>query len=187
MITTPQVQVLELIKPYEDMVRDLFKVGKELGNEYGNLMHAAIGMAGEAGELFVAKDRGNIMEECGDMEFYFQAALMVGPVFEKEDGGMPPFPLTAAIHMLTVNSLELLDVVKKGWVYNKKLDIKRYSTHMHVQRHCLNVLYHHLGVDRNAVIWLNQQKLIGPNGRYPDGRYSDAAAQARADKGGAQH
>lgn len=66
--------------PYHKMVASLFK---EMGKPSDNIMHAAVGISGEAGELLDAVkkmwaynkplDRANVIEELGDIEFYLQA------------------------------------------------------------------------------------------------------------------
>ena len=69
---------------HDDMVRDLAKPGADvLGDmsaEKAALLHAAVGVAGEAGELLDAikkhaiygkpLDLDNVVEELGDIEFY---------------------------------------------------------------------------------------------------------------------
>jgi NTP pyrophosphatase (non-canonical NTP hydrolase) len=65
---------------YSDFVKALFK---EMGSPTLNLLHAAVGISGEAGELLDAVkkhwayekplDRANVVEELGDLEFYMQA------------------------------------------------------------------------------------------------------------------
>jgi len=184
---------LEFIKPYDHMVRDLFKVGKELGNQYGDSMHATIGIVGECGELFMALGKGQTLEEMGDVEFYMEAFLQRTPgISSREDLeqrtiGLPAVPMPSLQTAPLVNATELLDAVKKGWVYNKDLDMNRIEQCWIIQRHYMDLLYHYTGIPRAVAMHANQMKLIGPKGRYPDGRYSDKAAQDRADKNGAQH
>ena len=70
------------LKPYGEMVTSLFKTDG-LNNAADGMMHAAIGVAGEAGELLDAVkkvwaygkplDRANAVEELGDLEFYMEA------------------------------------------------------------------------------------------------------------------
>lgn len=67
--------VHNLIKPGEDII-------KSLTPEKANLLHMAVGVAGEAGELLDAVkkhvvyekeiDLENVIEELGDLEFYMQ-------------------------------------------------------------------------------------------------------------------
>ncbi len=71
---------------YSDMVKSLAKPGEQILNEIDpsqmHLMHMAIGVSGEAGELLDAVkkssiyqktiDRENVIEELGDIEFYLE-------------------------------------------------------------------------------------------------------------------
>jgi NTP pyrophosphatase (non-canonical NTP hydrolase) len=72
---------------YSEFVAALVKPGelirKEMTNEQAHLMHMAIGLAGEVGELLDAikknviyrkpLDRENVVEELGDIGFYLTA------------------------------------------------------------------------------------------------------------------
>lgn len=178
------VAQLPLLQPYPLMVGQLFKVGKELGNQHGNSMHAAIGIAGEASELFMSIGRNHMVEECGDIEFYLEALIqnVDGIEAHLQPQLLPVMGLAAVLNALMVSGGELIDAVKKGWVYNKPLDLDAIGTHITMVRHALDCLYSYMGVTQHLILFINQQKLIGPNGRYPLGVYSDAAAQARADK-----
>ena len=75
---------------YDKFVLGLFKPGTR--NE--ELMHAALGVCGEAGELGDAikkqvvynkpTDRANIVEELGDLQFYMQAIMnLYGITYEE--------------------------------------------------------------------------------------------------------
>lgn len=71
---------------YADMVKSLAKSGEkiasELTGEDAHLIHMAIGISGESGELLDAikkravyrkeLDRENVIEELGDLEFYME-------------------------------------------------------------------------------------------------------------------
>lgn len=71
---------------YEDMVRNLKKPGRDIAAtitaNQADMMHMAIGIAGEAGELLDAvkrhviynklMDYGNLIEEMGDLEFFLE-------------------------------------------------------------------------------------------------------------------
>lgn len=71
---------------HAEMVRGLSKPGEQILNEMtseqAELLHMAVGVAGEAGELLDAVkkfaiyqksiDAENIMEELGDLEFYLE-------------------------------------------------------------------------------------------------------------------
>lgn len=76
----------QLDKDHADMVKALVKPGQEVINgldpRLANLLHMAVGVAGEAGELLdqIKKasiygkpvDVKNVIEELGDLEFYMQ-------------------------------------------------------------------------------------------------------------------
>ena len=71
---------------HDDMVRVLAKSGDviaaEMTGEDAHLMHMAVGISGESGELLDAikkqviyrkpLDRDNVIEELGDLEFYME-------------------------------------------------------------------------------------------------------------------
>lgn len=70
----------EVLRSYEHFVCELVK---ELGSDTFNILHAAVGISGEAGELLDAVkkhwayskplDVDNVIEELGDLEFYMAA------------------------------------------------------------------------------------------------------------------
>lgn len=98
------------------------RLAKPMGSEVENLLHGAVGVAGEAGEL--------------------------------------------------------LDAVKKAWVYNKPLDRENVVEELGDICWYLQLIQNTLGITDEEIMSHNGRKL---NKRYTDG-YSDAAAQARADK-----
>ena len=73
---------------------------------------------------------------------------------------------------------ELLDAVKKHVVYNRPLDHQNVIEELGDLEFYLESLRHGLGISREEVLAHNVAKL---SVRYERG-YSDAAAQARADK-----
>ena len=75
------------MKPsFSDMVENLAKSGKQIAAEMtpqdAHILHMAVGICGEAGELIDAikkaviyrklLDRANVIEELGDIEFYLE-------------------------------------------------------------------------------------------------------------------
>lgn len=74
-----------LFAGYSEFVSDKFAPGEALTPEQAAILHAALGVAGEAGELVDAikkhvfykrpLDVNNVIEECGDILFYIQALL----------------------------------------------------------------------------------------------------------------
>ncbi len=73
---------------------------------------------------------------------------------------------------------ELLDAVKKAVIYNKPLDRENVIEELGDLEFYMAQLRQRLGVTRTQTLAANMAKL---SKRYADG-YSDAAAQARADK-----
>jgi len=71
---------------FEDMVKGLAKSGEKIADEItgddAHLLHMAVGVSGESGELLDAVkkrviyrkelDRENVVEELGDLEFYME-------------------------------------------------------------------------------------------------------------------
>lgn len=120
LLTSPVVMVRGKMISYADFVGRLFKV---MSTHPDSMMHAAVGVAGEAGEL--------------------------------------------------------ADAIKKVWVYGKTLDRVNVVEELGDLRFYMQALQLLLGITDAEVIGHNAAKL---EARYPDGHYTDAAAQARADK-----
>lgn len=173
---------------YDQMVRNLFK---PMGSKEASFLHAAIGISGECGELLVASSIENIVEELGDIEFYVEAGYQVlggrrTPLADSlEVAGSDPCMhqvLGTVTIALSSTSARLLDLAKKGWVYNKPMDENveralRYEL-MRIEL-MMEQLREMIGVRRPDVLGANQGKL---GKRYPEGVYTDQAAQTRADK-----
>jgi NTP pyrophosphatase (non-canonical NTP hydrolase) len=77
---------------------------------------------------------------------------------------------------------ELVDAIKKAVIYNKPLDRANVVEELGDIEFYLEGLRQGLGISRAEVLEANMSKL---SRRYQDG-YSDAAAQARADKEGGE-
>lgn len=97
-------------------------------------------------------------------------------IFVKRDEGFDGI-LHAAIGIAGEGG-ELLDSVKKTWVYGKPLDEANLIEELGDLEFYMQALRTRLGVTRAYVLSANMNKL---NIRYPKG-YSDKAAQERADK-----
>ena len=74
---------------------------------------------------------------------------------------------------------ELIDAIKKATIYNKPLDVPNVIEELGDLEFYLAGLRTHLGITRNETLEANMKKL---EKRYSAGRYSDKAAQLRADK-----
>jgi len=83
---------------HEELVRNLVKDGNDIANEMtaetAHLLHMAVGISGESGELLdaikkhviynKALDVDNVREELGDLYFYMQGIINSMP-FSKDD------------------------------------------------------------------------------------------------------
>ena len=180
-------------RPFPEMVLALFK-GMNNPAEY--LMHATIGIAGEVGEIIdaIASPDGDLLEELGDFRFYVEAVFQpFGWSMESFEGvKLPGINVNCNNRNslgrtgLVIESAAMLDIAKKVWVYNKELDVQALFDHTAVLLHFYRrMLAAYLYTDEQ-VMEANQIKLcIGTAtkpARYPQGVYTDAAAQARADK-----
>lgn len=184
---------------YEDMVRKLFKQG--LPGNHADLLHAAIGMAGESGELHAATDRKNVLEELGDLTFYAVAArlylapcmlkMITPPLSGWDDYPPVPVPLSVAMDRLHVATSEFLDQSKKLWIYNRDIWGKNTADNLCDSlaeiESCIVCIERHYGFTKADTHLANKIKLLGTpeqKGRYASGEYSDEQALARADKTG---
>lgn len=189
---------------YPEMIFKLFKrTGYDSGSEA--LMHASVGIVGESVELMFSDSAENMVEEFGDLEFYVEAAVQSvsdmlnaqGTIGTAIDSHLvrEKFDLLVVEHMtqveeVTISDLvyfsnEVLDIAKKLWVYKKPLlevQDKLIDSLANLKAHML-ALYADTHLSEEIVRGMNQDKLVySENARFKDAAYSDAAAQARADK-----
>lgn len=165
--------------PYGDMVRNLFKL---MGSTEADLMHAAVGMCGEAAELLEADTRANVIEELGDFEFYLEALRQHSGLSRHgvlHPGDALPVSLALVGPMLCVHAGRVLDLVKKSWVYGKVLDRAKLAYELAHIEVSLAGYRNLMDAPRELVLAQNQTKLAI---RYPDGVYTDLHAQQRLDK-----
>jgi hypothetical protein len=200
-MTDPEINPVQPdFPPFFVMVNKLFKGTPDhtYQVQFGNLVHAAIGIVGETIELRFADSETNMMEELGDLEFYIEAAIQqveqLVPEFidvYSDTNRFSEMVLSTHTNTEEVKDLMLLsanvflDVSKKLWVYNKPLDeglIVKLVTALGNVKGTVRKYEDLVGYTWGYIQNLNQEKLIGVNGRYKSGFYSDAAAQAREDK-----
>jgi hypothetical protein len=175
---------------FEQMVKDLFKVMEGPG---AAMLHAAIGIAGETGELRQALTRKNQLEESSDIEFYIEAMWQQMPLTrETASQEYPPYCLCLrtvdagnALDHIHVEACEILDHAKKVWVYGSGDRSEHIMPHLLALSFYMGQYYELIGVTREDILRINQDKLLGNEkiaGRYATGKYSDEQALARADK-----
>lgn len=175
---------------YSDMVRNLFK---RMPGHGAAMLHAAVGIAGESGELRAGHDRKNLIEECGDIEFYIEAAWQSTIAMNYADGmellrmnkDNRAFAkaLPEAIDNVHTLGCDILDHAKKVWVYEDGNRDEKIAPLLVALQHNLSVIYEFIGTDSAKVQDANMAKLLtGKNARYASGTYSNDQALARADK-----
>lgn len=179
---------------FRQMVADLFK---QMPGHGAAMMHAAIGIAGEATEISCADTRKNLFEECGDMEFYIEAAwqsmkLVVNQsvrditvLAASEDSRIVNVNIFNVFTHINSLSGDILDHAKKIWVYEDGNRDQVIAKLLVALEYNLAKLYEFMGITRDEIHVINQDKLLGnPKvaGRYASGKYSNEQALARADK-----
>lgn len=179
-----EVKAVVQTETFEAMVSRLFK---NMDRPASTNIHAAVGISGEVAEFFNAvlnSDQENIPEELGDMRFYMQALMTTfgWTAEEFQVAEFVPPHHRSVIYTLVIQAGEVLDLLKKAWVYNKVIDLdllkmefgRLYGAYFdQVRSH---------GYTEADIQAKNMYKLsTGPKARYPLG-YTDAAAIARADK-----
>jgi len=83
------------------------------------------------------------------------------------------------VMLLAGESGELVDAIKRHTIYGKDLDYMNVLEELGDIEFALEAIRAALNINREEVLAMNADKLMT---RYPDGRYSNADAQARADK-----
>lgn len=189
-----------IIHQHKEMVLRLGKPGAAilatLTPEDCNLVHMGGCLMGEAAELYEAcwtnmhPDKNHIIEEFGDFEFYMVACKSAIGI---ERGTADWVNAQVESHQVAVAEPHLIqlmvlggnfwDVVKRVTVYRKPIEQARAEDilrKMEVHLHCLYSFY---DLRMEDVLQANFTKLADKDkGRYREGSYSDAAAQARRDK-----
>lgn len=148
-----------------------------------NLVHSAMGLLGECVEYREATLPSHILEENGDLEFYYEHAyqsVQKAGMLKTVSIGRDEFRIIErdAEHWITHWCAEYHDFAKKAFIYNKPLETLDFSGCLVRIQLCLNVLANKIRMTREQVQEHNRSKL---EERYPTS-YSDQAAQARADK-----
>lgn len=183
-----EISVASLNGAFAQMVEDLVKDGEEirlsLTAKKCDLLHMAVGVAGEASELTEAvyiADIKNVIEECGDIEFYMQRLnVLTGGLLLREEKA------DARVDALTCVNIEagqVLDVVKKHVIYNKESAFDLIAPALQKLANALDQFYGCTYATKQQAMEHCLNKLLkGENARYAAGTYSDEAAATRSDK-----
>lgn len=163
---------------YAKLVSELKKPGllicEEMTPFKADLLHMAIGIMGEVVELQEAKSDDNFIEELGDICFFVEGIRQIINVPDDQYADVSPVSLIW-------DASELLDLVKKGCIYNKPWTsvlpgiVKQIATIEKILHDC--IAWH--GLTESQVIEANMAKL---QKRYASGSYSNKQAIERADK-----
>lgn len=204
--------ITNITAQHRQMVTDLAKPGHQIVDSLehadAHLLHMAVGIAGEAGELIEALllyrprgipfDLANAVEELGDSEFYIEGLRQgIGVTrpgildfgFDKDVVRLVESAVgaEAIVCVYAAQAGHLLDAIKKKVIYRKDLDMERTLRHMANMEFCLEHMRRSLRITWQDTLEGNITKLlVGSKARYASGSYSDAQAQARADKDGVQ-
>ncbi len=182
-ITHPEL-VVALAKPGAD-------IAASMTAKSADMLHHAVGVAGECGELLIPilghpinVDRENLVEEIGDLEFYMEGLRQnlgitreeTMAVNDEEFVGLGLLTLTVN---LTIHGCNLLDLAKKAVIYEKEPDRQKFVKEMISFESALRCIRDYLSITYEETIEANIAKL---SVRYASGGFSNAEAEARADK-----
>lgn len=194
--TPPTAEVRDLDQEHRDLVKALAKPGEDILNDLTGekcyLLHAAIGLAGEAGELILwavedEPDMENFIEEMGDMEFFLGMARRGmmnwsrAQIVEEASGRvyLVAKDRVGAAALLSAHCCIFLDHAKKHTIYNAdRNDAALFDAMCEIEAAMAALRMIH-GISRQETLLHNINKL---NKRYQKGSFSNEQAQARADK-----
>jgi hypothetical protein len=181
-VTHPQL-VAALAKPGAAILASLTP-------EKCHLMHMAYCIGPEVAELAEALTvagteevvRPLIIEELGDIEFYFEG-LRTGLGVERQDSVEPDVVGSAVLTLLVVKAGDLADALKKCIFYEREVDLTAVASHLTQVERCLRTIRNACGITREETLQANIKKLRvryeKVNGTLS---YSNVAAQRRLDK-----
>lgn len=175
---------------HADMVRTLAKDGESIRasiTSFGaHILHMAVGISGEAGELAEALiapklDLINVVEELGDIEFYMEG-LRQGVGLTRNDvlkSGGPVLFLTQPSVGIQIYASHILDAVKKCVIYEKEIELPVLIQAMYAMEAHLGCISVEHNLSHSDALAANIAKL---SKRYVGLKYSNQAAQERKDK-----
>jgi len=186
---------------HPEMVAGLAKNGTDIINELTpesiHLLHMAVGITGESGELSLAIynsisfdkiDKENVLEELGDLEFYLEGFRQGLDINRQDTIVTFKMPSTAISDLVKVKDYVvklngeaslMLDYVKKHVFYVKPIKFSNVMDSLKVIEHCMSILRDTFGIKRHETLEHNIAKL---GDRYEGHSYSNEQAINRADK-----
>jgi hypothetical protein len=135
----------------------------------------------------VTEGRQNVVEELGDIYFYTEQLVQRTNIQLDWDGiylfarnqELTPDRMLEYGALVSVYGSQVLDTVKKAAVYNKELDVKLLTTQLEQMLRYAVTIGYMFGVEHGEALRENIAKL---KVRYDGLKYTDSAAQQRADK-----
>lgn len=173
---------------HAEMVKTLAKPGeailKDITPLNAHLLHMAVGISGEVGELLEALtandvDRANVVEEFGDIEFYMEGVREPLVIIRQTVLNVENEPMTNILCKLTIEAARLLDNAKRAAIYTKPIDKDAIIENLYKIDLYLEQLRVAFDISREETIIGNINKL---SERYKNFQYTNQAANARADK-----
>jgi len=152
-----------------------------------HLLHMAVGISGEAGEVLECVcspngvDVANLIEELGDIEFYVEGLRQGARISRFETVTAPIDGIiydNTGTHV-SVSASQILDLVKKTVIYNKPLNRDALMSALSSLELGMQILRDNHTLIRDEILLVNIAKL---SVRYKGMTYTDTAAQTRADK-----
>lgn len=172
---------------YSEMVRRLAKSGQSIVGSLSpvkaHVWHMSSCLMGEVGEIFESSNDANILEELGDLEFYFEGLRSgVGFTIEQiEDMRSQIVPGKYPSNFaLVVYSAGIFDSCKKWIIYEKDIDKDILLKMMASFQLYLVTFAAQYNLSRQQIQDANMLKLSKRYGS--DFSYSNQKAQERADK-----
>ena len=178
---------------HTELVKALAKPGQSIidslkANEM-HLLHMAIGLSGEVAELLdaiIKDDRENVIEELGDIEFYFEGMIQANQT-HFDDSGIIITDRVIKMSKVTVDPMpamlveagNLLDLAKRIAIYQDPSHWSKLEGAFKQFRETLDEFY---AVTEILVLEAKDGNTKKLTKRYEKMTYSDSAAKARADK-----
>lgn len=156
------------------------------------ILHAAMGLASEIGELTAAikaesPSSIDVIEELGDALWYCAVGLHTA------DGALAfsPLPSDAEVNvprdawgecsvwleLLVVEAGEILSIAKAWIYYGRDMDLMRLRVRFEMAVHCLQIIGARCSMSTSDIMETNVRKLHGK--RYKGGVFSEQAANVR--------
>lgn len=163
---------------YVEFVKKVESTSWHQPNE--RLLHAAMGLCTEVGELFEVESEQHLIEEVGDVFWYLALAHdALGLDFERDEieidldtwnpRGESP------IESLSIYTTDLLDMVKKQVFYGRPIDLQKAELTLFTLKAVLKAALIMEDIDPKAVLQANVNKLTT---RYPE-KFTEEAANNR--------